>query len=322
MRIVDLAGIPAGLRPQLPAFDLCDGDPPRDDRFLRRLRRMGYPASDYWGVYAVEGDQLLARVESLDLPFTGRAGTETVAGIANVVTRPRGLGRGLARALLREVHRRSEAGGARWSFLWTHRSWGAHRLYESLGYRDVYSPPYAYGRIARARPRGSNAGVRLGVGTARDDAVVGRILRAAARGRFGFLRRPTSHARTRVRLGGRRWDRYRILREGSRPVGYAYLADVHPESLTVTEVAVTAPEHRAAMIAGLSSLARGRWLAFQFTSFAADAESELRAEGFLVERTSHTVLMARPLGTAARRGEDLGALGRDPGFSSHRGDMF
>ncbi len=322
MQIVDLAGIPADLRSQLPSLDLCDGDPPRDERYLRRLRQLGYPASDYWGVYGIDGDQLLARVEAMDLPFTGREGTQTVVGIAGVVTRPPSLGRGWARALLREVHRRAEAGGARWSFLWTHRSWAAHRLYESLGYQDACSLPYAYRRVPRAGPHRAAAGYRTSLAGPKDAALLERLFDGASRGRLGFVRRPPSHDRVRVRLGWRRWDRYRILRARSRPVGYAYISDDRPESLTVNEVAVVAPEHRSAMVAAISVLARGRWLALQSTSFVADVDPLLRSEGFFVARTSHTVLMARPLGPAARVGEDLREICADPGFSNHRGDMF
>lgn len=322
MKIYDLAGLPTGLRPQLAALGVCDNESPQDDRFLGRLRRLGYPTTDYWGVYAVEGDELLARVETLRLPFTGRTGTQPVVGVADVVTRPPGLGRGYARALLQEVHRRSRADGARWSFLWTRRSWGAHRLYESLGYQDIYSTPYALGRVPSSAARRPPGRYRLLVAGAADAGRIERILLSATHGRLGFLPRPPAQATLRARLGGRSWKNFRILFDGRRPVGYAYLSDDRPWNLTASEVVVPSPEHRPAMLAALRSLARGRWLTFQSTSFVTDAEVDLREGGFLVSPVSHAVLMAKPLVPARKLGEDLRPLGSDPAFSNHRGDMF
>jgi GNAT superfamily N-acetyltransferase len=129
---------------------------------------MGYPTSDYYGVYAVEDDQVLSRVETLQLAFRGFEGSQTVVGVADVLTRPEGLGRGFARRLLQEVHRRESARGRAWAFLWTHRTWGAHHLYESLGYEDVYSPPTWLRAIPRAMRQAPPAGYRWRSARTRD----------------------------------------------------------------------------------------------------------------------------------------------------------
>jgi GNAT superfamily N-acetyltransferase len=322
MRIYELDELPDRLLPQLAAFGVSDGDPPQDLRFIRRLRRMGHPASDYWGVYAVEGDQVLSRVETLQLPFRGRTGPQTVVGIADVLTRPNGIGQGFARALLREVHQREVARGRTWSFLWTHRTWGAHQLYRDLGYEDVYSPPHALGRDLRPRRCDPPAGYRWKAAKASDAGRLERLLARATYRRLGFVPRSRGSTRIRFRLGWRKPENYRILSCGARAVGYAYLSDSSDWNLTTNEVVVTSPDHIEPMVAALGNLARGRWLTFQGTSFVRDAEAALRARGYAIEPSSHTVLMAKPLRSRASRREDLRKVFHDPSFSSHRGDMF
>jgi GNAT superfamily N-acetyltransferase len=322
MRIYDLAGLPERFRPQLAAFALTDGDPPQDLRFIRRLQRWGHPVSDYYALYAVEGGEVLSRVESLQLPFTGRTGLQLVVGVSDVLTRPEGLGRGFARTLLRSVHRREVASGRQWSFLWTHRSWGAHRLYESMGYADVYSPPNALGPVRRRRRSARPAGYRLAPETASDGSRLERLLTAASRGRLGFVPRPPGSFRTRIRLGWRKSANHHVLTTGSRAVGYAHFSDDSRWNLTANEVAVTSSEHREPMLRSLEAYAGRRPLTFQGTSFVRDSEDLLRAQGYTILPTSHGVLMAKALVGRSAVAEDLRKVFTDPGLSIHRGDMF
>jgi|HubBroStandDraft_1064217.scaffolds.fasta_scaffold186368_1 GNAT superfamily N-acetyltransferase len=322
MRIFDLGELPPSLRPQLAALAVTDGDPPQDFALLRHLQEWGHPGSDYWGVYAVEDGQILSRVETLHLPFRGRVGRQTVVGISDVLTVPTGVRRGLARALLRRIHRREAAAGRRWSFLWTHRTWGAHSLYVDLGYEDVYSPPNALRPIPRSARNEPPAGYRLRMARGDEADRLQRLLDRATRLRLGFVPRGPNSTRIRLRLGWRHRENYRILLRGKRAVGYAYLSASSSWNVSVNEAIVTAPQHSAALLEGLEGLARGRWLTFQGTSFVDDAAERLRERGYRRLPASHAVLMAKPLGPRADRGEDLRTVFQDPRFSSHRGDMF
>jgi GNAT superfamily N-acetyltransferase len=322
VRIYGLDELPRALRPQLATFAVSDGDPPQDYALLQELRRRGHPASDYWGVYAVEDHRIHSRVETLWLPFTGREGPETVVGIADVLTLPTATGRGFARALLEEVHRRETTRGARWCFLWTHRTWGAHRLYQSLGYEDVYSSPNALRGIPATARRTPPSGYRWTTARARDADRLDRILATATSRRLGFVPRSRGSTRVRFHFEWRRPENHRILWHGRRAVGYAHLSSSSGRYLIVNEALVTAPDHLEGMIDGLEALARGRWLTFQGTSLVRDAEASLRDRGYLLVPSSHSVLMAKPLGPMPAGGEDLRAVFTDPRFSSHRGDMF
>jgi GNAT superfamily N-acetyltransferase len=322
MEIVDLNTLPRRLHPQLAAFAVSDGDAPQDIGFIRRLRKMGHPASDYYAVYAVEDSQVLSRVESLQLPFAGRSGPQVVVGISDVATRPDGVGRGFARALMEEVHRREVARGRKWSFLWTHRSWGAHRLYESLGYEDVYSPPNAH-RQPRASRRPTRAtAYHLKAASSRDVSRLERLLRQGTVGRLGFVPRSPGSFRIRTRLGWRKLANHRLLSMGDRVVGYAYVSDDSSSNLTANELVVTSPEHLGPMLRALEVAAGRRSLTLQATSAARDAETLLRESGYLILPSSHQVLMAKPLVPRRSYGEDVRTVFSDPRLSSHRGDMF
>jgi GNAT superfamily N-acetyltransferase len=322
MRVYELDTLPPPLRPQLAAFGVSDGDPPQDVSLLRRLRRLRYPASEYWGVYAVEGGQVLSRVETLHLTFSGRTGRQSVVGISDVLTRPAGVGRGFARRLLEEVHVRERERGRKWSFLWTHRTWGAHGLYLKLGYRDVYSPPHALRKVRRGTRTAPPSGYRWSVARRPDPGRSQRILSEATRSRLGFVPRNDSLDSIRLLLGWRKPENLRILSFHSDDVGYAYLGDDGGWYLTANEVVVTSPEHREAMIRSLEGLAAGRWLTLQLTSFVRDAEVLLRERKYAVLPASHVVMMAKPLGPTGTIGEDLRTVAEDPAFSNHRGDMF
>lgn len=154
MHVLPIAEIPRELTASWGSLVWSDRDSPFDRTFLRRARSLGIPFADYLGLVAVEGPEVLAQVMVGHYRLTTARGTEEFAGIENVVARPDALRRGLGTALLSEVHRREAESGHRWALLWTQRSWGAHRLYERLGYRDIYSPPTAIRPPGRTRGTG------------------------------------------------------------------------------------------------------------------------------------------------------------------------
>ena len=322
MEIVELRDLPEALLPQIASLPAQDGDPPMGIDQIRSARRAGLPFSPYYAVYAVEDGRILARVETSWFTFTGPEGPQTVAAVCDVLTRPTEGRRGCAGALLTDVHRRETEAGHEWSFLWTHRTWGAHRLYERMGYADVYSPPVAL-RVIPKRPRAERADPGNWTVARRTDAtLLEEMLARATRGRLGFVPRPPGSYAARFRLGWRSPRNHRILRSGSEAIGVAHLAGANPSSLVVNEVVVTAPEHLGPMLDALEQEAAGRWLMLETTTFIPDAGPILRERGYAVYPASHRTMMARPLVGAPRGSLDPAEICRDPAFSNHRGDMF
>ncbi|MCI4353571.1 MAG: GNAT family N-acetyltransferase [Thermoplasmata archaeon] len=323
MRIVELADLPTALRPQLATLSWLDGDYPQDESFLRRLRRLGFPYSDYQALFAIEGDQVLGKVETIVLPFVTASGTQPVLGVTGVSTRPDALERGIATILLEQAHARERHSDRKWAFLWTHRSWGAHRLYERLGYRDVYSPPAALRRIPPSARRPVPNGYGWETLKTAEVPFLDRVLHAGSRERHGFIPRFPGSFRLRFQMGWRHLSEYNLLRKGSVPVGYAF-ATSNPAAIAAYEVVVTAARHSVPMVAALERRAAGRWLVFGHTTFVRDHEELLRGRGYALYREGHATLMAKPLGPSTRRARSSDPLEvcRGPAFACHRGDVF
>lgn len=322
MPIFDLDELPSELHPQLSALRWLDGESPQDLAFVRRLQRAGFPATKYFGVYAVENGEVLAHVETLALPYRSGPGLPgTVLGIADVLTQPDALGRGLARRLLVHLHRREAAQGREWSFLWTHRSWGAHRLYERLGYRDVYSPPSAVRKLPSAASRRLPRGYSWRRAAVRDLGLLERLLGESTEERLGFVPRWKGSFRLKDRLGWRPVRNHLILGYEGAAVGYASVTrDL--ESVAAHEVVVRESAHARAMLAALEREASGRWLTFGSTSFVAEFAPILTERKYALHSMTHVTLMARPLRAGARSGPDPAKVAADPAYSCHRGDQF
>lgn len=321
MKITDFDHLPRSLYPQLGVLGLLDGETPQGIDFVRRFRALGLPVAEYFAVYAVEDGRILSRVEVVRPEFTSETGSQVVCGLADVATRPDSVRRGLAGRLIQEVHRRESALGMRWSFLWTHRSWGAHTLYERLGYRDVYSLPCALGPRGGRRTRRLAAGYEWVTVTRRDLPTLGRIFWRSTRGRLGFVRRPPGLLSARVRMGWRVPENHRILYHRGTPVGYAHLTFT-PWHVGVNEVLIEDSEHMIPMIDALESTTPERSISLSSTTFVRDAQQELERRGYVVFPLAHATLMARPLTREPRRVEDPARVCADPRFSCHRGDTF
>ncbi len=297
MEIVDLPHLPPKLHPQLADLGVLNGDAPQDIAFIRRLEHLkGFRTAPYYGVYAVDAGEILAKVEAVHPRFTFPPGAATtMLGLVDVFTRPDSLRRGLARQLLEEVHRREQRLGRPWSFLWTHASWGAHRLYEQLGYRDVYRPWTA---VRRVPPRSDSAATRpyrLRAARRSDLPLVERLRHRAGRGRIGFTPAFPHLIPTVVGLGWRQPGDFRILERRRTAAGYALVLE-KPTHVLASDIVVSAAMHADAMIDELEALASDRWLALDLTTFVRDHAPRLRERGYRLSLTSHRTLMAMRLG--------------------------
>ncbi|MCI4360668.1 MAG: GNAT family N-acetyltransferase, partial [Thermoplasmata archaeon] len=214
--------LPDELNPQLAALAWSDHDLPIDLATIRKARALGHPWTPYVGVVAIDDGQVLAQVIVERHRLTDGKTTEEIAGVTGVLTRPDALGRGLCTTLFEEVHRREAALGLRIAMLWTRRTWSAHRLYDKLGYRDVFSHPIALRKLGRSRPpspRGRD-GYTVRKAARRDADLLDALFERAHRTRLGFVPRFPHSFRTRFALGWRTPNSYHVLSHRSTPVGY------------------------------------------------------------------------------------------------------
>lgn len=319
VRILELGQVPDRQLPQVVAFDLSINDPPLDPEFVRWEIAQGAPYAPYVTLFAEEAGQLLARVSVYRPGFRTAQGLLPMSGVTDVVTRPEAVGRGLAERLLREAHRRERAAGFPWILLWTQRSWGAHRLYEKLGYRDVFSPPVAVRRIgSRARPPAKSA-YSTRPARPRDADLLGGLLATATRNRLGFAARYPGSYRMLFDARRRAPEAHHLLLLRNRAVGFFY-APQNPRQVSVSEAVVIAPDHVEPLLDAMERLARGRWLSITSTTFARDAALALERRGFASFPSAHGVLMAKRLAPAHPDGV-LDSFA-DPRFHAQRGDIF
>jgi GNAT superfamily N-acetyltransferase len=322
MRILEYAELSPSQQRRAAGTEFSDGDPPSIAERVDRVRVRGERFLGYVSLHAVDRGVPVARVGSTRVTFVpARGDAETVCGIADVITRSDALRRRFATRLIEASHARARAEGLRWAFLWTHRAWAAHRLYERLGYRDVYSPALVTRRSSTARPSRRRP-VRLRIARSGDAARLERLYSEASAGRVGFCRRPRGWFSTVFRLGWRSPGAYRLVYADGRPVGYVHLS-LDRFDLVSREVVIPEPEFHGPFLDALERLARGRWIGIRSTTFLRDAALEVARHGYDRVPYDHAVMMACPLRAADHA--DRRRIARtiaDPRFALHGGDMI
>jgi GNAT superfamily N-acetyltransferase len=263
-------------------------------RSIELWRHRAKTLADYVGLYAVEGDALLGQVLVLRVPYVFRDEPGVISGIAGVATRPDQGRAGIARALLSEVHRREREAGIRFSALWTNRSWGAHALYEKLGYRDVYSSPWV---VHAGTTRRGSMTRRRGLREARssDLAAIDRLHDRVAIGRLGFCRRPSGFSRTAALSGWIDPAKNLIVAEADHALlGYANI-DRSSQRAVCGELVAPSTAAQRTLVEEVRRTARGLPFAFQHT-IVTDAPELFQDSGYSMVPRSWYVLMGNALG--------------------------
>jgi GNAT superfamily N-acetyltransferase len=292
-----------------------------DRNIVRVWQRRSSLYADYVGVFAVERGHVVGQTYVKRLRYTFRDGTETVGAVASVGGHPGFARRGIARRILREVHRREREAGIPFITLWTNRSWGAHRLYEELGYRDVYQVPWALrlwpGRIPR---RSRPAGVRPG--RPEDLPEIDRLHDALAAERLGFVHRPRRFLETGADV--RDFDPAKelvVLRRGGRLRGYA-LPQRSGVRAMCGELFADSAGTRRALVDEIERRSPGRIVAFQQTPVT-DLAAELARRGYSALRAGWYVYMVADLRGAGReRDARVRFATTDPRFLCMQADRF
>lgn len=318
MRIVSLDELPASLdvdraMVQLGTFSrFLD----RDTAAIYRRHRL---LAEYVALFGVDRGEVAGMLLVLRLPFRSAEGLETVAGIASVTTRVDKRRHGVARALLHEAHRRERAAGVRFSLLWTSRAWFAHDLYESLGYRDVHTPPLAARAVRGGRKGAATAALRPAKrGDLRRLEDAYHALREDC---YGFGPRPRGFLRVEQRTGALDLGGLEVFRRGGHLTGYAVVHRA-PHQVFSDELVAPAAE-LPGLLRAVERLASTGVVVLSSTTVRA-AEPFLRRRGYLVRREGGwRGLMACSLGPTMETRALRVALAVDrPSFSCMEFDHF
>jgi len=288
-------------------------------RSVDAWRRRTKVLADYVGIFAVERGRVLGQAFALRIPYTFPSGTEMVSGIAAVGTRPDRRRAGVARDILTEIHRREKDAGIRYATLWTNRSWGAHGLYEKLGYRDVYSSPWMVHAPFDHRTRQPS-----GVRSARrsDLSDLERLHSQQAEGRLGFLREPNGYLTTAVTANELDPEKELVVvRSGGRLRGYAQV-ETTPYRLICGELVASSRAARRSLVSEIQRRAAHRPFAYQHTPVT-DSPELFRGKGFSAVPTGWYVFMANSLGQSWTPRAALSEFAtNDPRFLCLSGDRF
>ena len=291
-----------------------------DRRRIGLWRRRTSVFADYFGVFAVDRGTVVGQTFVLRIPYTFPHGTELVSGIAGVATRLDHARTGVARQVLDEVHRREREAGIGYSMLWTNRSWGAHRLYETLGYRDVYAPPWAVRVPPPRRPAPPRKTARPGRRSDLED--IEQLHRRYAEGRWGFAQRPPNLMRVSVAAGDLRpREEILVVRTDGRLSGYA-LVDSNQYRVICGELVSRSRAIRTRLVSTMEARARHRPVALR-DAVVEESRPWLRRRGYSIATAGWFSLMAMTHGrerTRAQLEREFGTT--DPRFVCHDGDHF
>ncbi len=150
-RVVDYDELDADHGTQASCHEIMAYGSSGDDSRVRTMRLRATGVAPYYGMYAPDGQDVLGQVLVHRFNFVFPDGTSRpVSALAGITARPDRARRGVARGIIRAFLEREED-GIDHSLLWINRSWQAHDLYTSLGFRDMFSPPLAYRRVPQRR---------------------------------------------------------------------------------------------------------------------------------------------------------------------------
>jgi len=110
------------------------------------IRREDPRTFPFFCIYGRVDGTIAGQVGVFRLPVVSTKGADEVGGVWAVSTQPSFARLGIAYRLLEEAHDRMRAAGLSYSTLSTNRYQVSHRLYEKLGYEDVFSSPSVIAR--------------------------------------------------------------------------------------------------------------------------------------------------------------------------------
>jgi GNAT superfamily N-acetyltransferase len=284
-------------------------------------RRRAHAFADYVGLFAVEGGEVLGQLFVLRIPYVFSDGPGEISGIAGVGTRPDRGRQGIARMLFTEALQRERKAGFRYSLLWTNRSWVAHGFYEFLGYRDVYSSPWAvHAPSARRRRSVRSAAIRPARNA--DLSEIDLLHDRFGAQRLGFCRRVKGYFPSAFLSG---WidpaQNLLVARSDRGLVGYAHL-DRTPRRIVCGELVGYSLAVRRKLVAEVARRSVGMPFAFQH-SVVTDSPALFQNSGYSTVAQTWNVLMAAAIGREWSTSEAVDQFGtKDTRFLCFSADRF
>jgi GNAT superfamily N-acetyltransferase len=189
-------------------------------------------AFPFFCLYAQADNAVVGQVGVFRLPVVSTEGADEVGGVWAVCGHPAYANQGIATRLLEEAHARMRAAGLRFSTLGTDRYRVAHRLYEKLGYQDVFSSP---SMVARREDLPETSALRATQAGNEYLSLADQLFEQIASGGLGFARRHRPFFPFLERRGYLRGEDLWIIWRGDEAVGYA-LASLNAPVLKIANL--------------------------------------------------------------------------------------
>ncbi len=284
-----------------------------DEHAVRLLRERGGCMSDYFGMFAIEGGEVIGEVivYRLDYTFPG-VGTMKVSGLAGITTRADRSRGGVARDIICQVHEAEKRAGMTHSILWTNSSWHAHDLYARLGYRDIFSSPIAFRAVGKASPRPNYSFVRA---TKSDLSTISEVHASSTAGGTGFVHRPAGLLPVLTEIGSVPLKNIYLVKREGRTSGYLY-REGDGSVLRCREFAVLSGESKPEILSAIESKVRKGGVAMFRDVLTAGTAGFFRENGYTVYPSQWKVLM----GTRLDAGLDQAGAIRE--FGTARDDFM
>jgi predicted acetyltransferase len=196
---------------------------------VKKLRKKDRNCTEWFAMYAVENDKVLAQVGASYPDIRTTEGKMKLGYVWGVTTLPDHARKGISRKLMEKTHLQMREDGIEIFALSTHKSLVAHGFYESIGYIPVQN--YAWGgRKVRKKPEGN---LRLKV-RKRSNKQTHDLFKEFSRGAYGFVHRHPRFVEPRCLWFPYVTDVCTFFR-GETPVGFALVSD-SKKSLFVREI--------------------------------------------------------------------------------------
>jgi len=236
------------------------------------------------GFCAVENDLPIGFVGVLNLSTRTLDGpVEVVGGLYGVATLPSHARRGVSTELMNKAHQHFEEKGFRFCFLTTSRTYVAHAFYEKLGYKDIVDYPSAYKPVAHKRSEVSKARKTAKMNL---DTML-KIYNRHVQGRVGFVVRDMAHLKM-LKKGERITAKQCIMAED----GYAVFRKDR-EGIWVKELIALNARTMEKLISEVEQQARD--VVYDRAVLDETLLNVYSRRGYMINKESHAVLMAKPL---------------------------
>jgi GNAT superfamily N-acetyltransferase len=268
----------------LPVFDHAFRWPFSQRTFESFIRSDPRSRDSPIGFCAVENDLPVGFVGVLNLSTRTLDGSvEVVGGIFGVATLPSHVKKGVSTALMNRAHEHFEKKGFRFSFLTTSRTFIAHAFYEKLGYADIVQYPSAYKSLAHKKSELPKARRTVKMDLDR----ILKIYNRHVHGRVGFVVRDLAHLKM-LKKGERITAKQCIMADE----GYVVFRKDR-EGIWVKELVALNARTMEKLVSEVEQQARD--VVYDRAVLDDALLRVYESRDYMINRESHSVLMAKPL---------------------------